>query len=284
MRNKAKVCTCTSPSVLFPQNNEQEGCSTFSRIESILQKSLRHSDCDSKTQPSFREVDYHSEPNLSLFPVKKSSKSLGILGSQAQDRGRALKSAFGPRLRSPQEERCLQEAFSQPGLRPTMSASERDLKCRSSEPSPLLPSGDREWCEDCGLAVAEPVAAGETLVPSDPSWIEKLEMKEKHSGQTNLKVKEGWKSTQGPLERNHGDKVSHSFNGQSRLGISGPFEDATPFDGWRLSSKQMKSLSKTHSARGQSSKVKPDRLSRTGLKDALKAEPLSTQPQSCRVG
>ena len=209
---------------------------------------------------------------------------MGILGSQAQDRGRALKSAFGPRLRSPQEERCLQEAFSQPGLRPTMSASERDLKCRSSEPSPLLPSGDREWCEDCGLAVAEPVAAGETLVPSDPSWIEKLEMKEKHSGQTNLKVKEGWKSTQGPLERNHGDKVSHSFNGQSRLGISGPFEDATPFDGWRLSSKQMKSLSKTHSARGQSSKVKPDRLSRTGLKDALKAEPLSTQPQSCRVG
>ncbi|XP_041953057.1 uncharacterized protein LOC121712962 isoform X2 [Alosa sapidissima] len=253
------------------ENNEQESSS------SLLQQSpLRYSHRSSKPQLIFQEVDYLSQPNLSLFSVenaKSSSQSSGIMRSQTQDR--IVKSAFGPRL-SPQEELCLQEALSQSSHRPIVSMPERDV-----EPS-HLPSRDTEWCEDCGLAVAEPVAAGKALVPNYLSWREKLEMKD-NLDQANLKMKESWKSTQGTLEQNHGDKILHSFNGQLQLGIRGPLKEAIPSDGWRLSSKQKHLLEKTHSVTGQSSKVNPEHLSSQGLKDMLKALRSSTHLQSCRL-
>lgn len=264
-----------------PQNNEQESSSLFSRKDSVLQQSLKDSHHIPKPSLSFQQVDYFSRPNLSLFSVqnaKSFSQSSGVIRSNAQDRGGVVKSAFGPRL-SAQEELCLQEALIHQS---PASMSNRDFSYRSTEPTHFA-SHDRQWCEDCGLAVTEPVATGNRSVPNYLSWREKLEMKETLS-QTNLRVKESWRSAQATLEQNHGDKISHSFRGQLQLSTRGPLQEAIPSDGWRLTSKQKHLLGKTQSATGQSSKVNPEHLSRRGVKDALKAEPPSIHPQSCWVG
>lgn len=271
---------------LFSQNNEQENSSLFSRTDSLHQQSLlKDSHHTSKPQQVFQQVDCLSRPNLSLFSVpnaKSLSQSSEVIKSNAQDRGGVVKSAFSTRL-SPQAELCLQEALShQPSPRPPASMSKRDFSYCSTEPTHFA-SHDRRWCVDCGLSVAEPVATGNTSVPDYLSWRDKLKMKE-NLGQSNLKVRENWKSTQGTLEQNHGDKISHSFNGQLQLSTRGPLQEAIPPDRWRLTSKQRHFPGKTHSATGQSSKVSPEHLSRQGLKDTLKAELPLIHPQSCWVG